>query len=181
MNTNKTILFDRKGIYIVHQDTNKAPYIYRYESSLRDELQLFGRKIPNKKQVFTKTQNRILNEALHGLDYYSDSIKNKMNFKQKLAINSLHSRTTRYMNIWKQSIIVNEVDSILMNLFPNNKWITKLVNDTKEFTNEDLIDVTNMKTEVKFSELGIDRFKIVEELVRAKILPITFYNQQKIA
>jgi hypothetical protein len=178
MNTDKTILCDRKGIRIVHQDINKAPYRYFYESSLRDELQFFGRSLPKKQEKFTKAQNRILNEALHGLDYYSDNIKNKMSFKQKLSIESLHSRTTRYMNVWKHSIIVNEVDSILMKIFPNSKWINNLVNETKNFTNEDLIEITNMRSEVKFSELGIDRVKIAEELFRAKILPITFYDKK---
>ena len=176
MNNNKTINCTSTCISIMYTDTSKH-YTYPYQSALVDELQLFGRtnKLPIKKD-FNKEQSMLFKEAIHGLKLYSGDTISQMNFKRKLAIDSTHRRAVRVLNHWKQNLISDEVDNVLLSLFPKSKLVNQLIEKTKGFTSDEVVNYT------KFIELGINKFQIAEKLIEAKVLPITFFNKkQKIA
>ena len=85
--------------------------------------------------------------------------------KSKIIV--AYTRARRLLNRWKQEIINEQVDSFLINLFPNSPVVKQMVN-VKGYDD-------NLNTDyITFKELGISRQAIAEKLIQLGILPSNF-------
>ena len=180
-NPNKTSHCDEKNITVYYTDT-KHRYTLPYEPANIQDLQLYGNSFEGKtyqdkapslvyeNEVFSPYQNKLYREALHGLSIYSAEEIAVMPFKKKLQIENLHQRAKRILNEWKQTIVSKEVDNLLLSLFYKSTFLRKIIEHTKNYTDNDIICYQS------FAELRIYRMDIARKLVETGILPRVFFN-----
>ena len=88
---------------------------------------------------FNNLQNKLYKEALFGLSNYSQEDIKKLSYQEQNRINKIHRKTQSILNLWKQEICNNIVNSLMKSLFPKS-------NITKSFQEDfgDIVD-TNFK------------------------------------
>jgi dGTP triphosphohydrolase len=88
-----------------------------------------------------------------------------MSFKEKLRIENIHKKAQRILNEWKQTIVSQQVDQLLLALFPKSPFLKKIVEKTKDYT------TNTIKNHHSFSELNITKTDIIKKLIEKKIIP----------
>jgi hypothetical protein len=180
-NPNKTFHCNAKSITVYYTDSKKH-FISSYHSEKVNNLQIHGNSPCSKgyqddqsfhqiENLFTPYQNKLYREAMHGLSIYTGQEIEAMSFKEKLRIEHLHKKAQRILNEWKQSIVSQQVDQLLLTLFPKSPFLKKeIIDRTKDYTNN---TITNHHS---FSELNITRIDIIRKLIEKKILPEVSHN-----
>lgn len=117
-NPHKTVCAGTEGIVISFRDANKHRFI-SYDNSLVDEIQTTGKvKYQDIEQpLFNKTQQELYAETVYGLSYYSDKDVKKMSKTKKFRVITRYSKAQRVLNRWKQEIVYEKVDKLLLTFF----------------------------------------------------------------
>jgi hypothetical protein len=119
---------------------------------------------------FNNFQNKLYKEALFGLSNYSQDEIKKLNYQEQNRITKIHRKTQTVLNLWKQELCNNIVNSMLKCLFPKSKVTKELVED---FGN--IVD-PSFKNFLTFKQLGISKKQIVDKLILKEVLPLNFYK-----
>jgi len=172
MNPNKTISASATGVLICYADSQKHQWMY-YDNKTNPNNKHYPAKGVSKYQQlefksFNKTQQQLYNQVVYGLSSYSESELAELSPAKKRKITDLFNKTQILLNLWKQEIINESVNSFLSKMFPNSRVVKDLA---------EMKDVDNkIKNKMSFKELKITRVMIATRLVEAKILPVNFFN-----
>ena len=127
------------------------------------------------KDYYNKHQNFLYNRALYGLSIYLlDEVVLMPPDKRKRII-TLHKKTQKVLNLWKQEIVNVLANKLFTDIFPNTE-ITKCLVEYYG-TEGDPEYVNNMS----FKMLKISKEQIISKLIESKILPKNFneLNQEE--
>jgi hypothetical protein len=127
------------------------------------------------KDYYNKHQNFLYNRALYGLSIYLlDEVVLMPPDKRKRII-TLHKKTQKVLNLWKQEIVNVLANKLFTDIFPNTE-ITKCLVEYYG-TEGDPEYVNNMS----FKMLKISKEQIISKLIEKKILPKNFneLNQEE--
>lgn len=164
-NQNKTISVNSNGIVISYTDSNKHRFI-RFEK--QDKYRLMSAKYQEiEKPVFNEKQQRIYSEALYGLTIYPDSMVQKMPKNIVVKIATRAEIVQRVINRWKQEIVNDKVDSLLLALFPKSPIVKQMVNIPAD---------DSVKCKMSFKDVGLNQEKIAKKLVSLNLLPQNFFE-----
>jgi hypothetical protein len=122
------------------------------------------------KPVFNKTQQRLYSEALYGTKLYTQEEIQKMPKSRVLQIIDICYKAQKFINRWKQEIVSEKVDNLLLSLFPKSS-IVKAFADVKGYDD-------TLKMNYSFKDLGLDQTKIADKLISWSLLPKNFYELQ---
>lgn len=169
INPHKTVSAGSKGIIISFRDANKHRFM-PYENLHVEEIQQKGSvKYQSLEQPpFNKIQQTLYAEAVYGLSYYSNADVEKMSKSKKLRLLTKYAKAQRILNKWKQEIVYEKVDSLLLALFPDSP-ITKALVETKGH------DRSSKETH-SFKELGLSQQDVANKLIEVKLLPDNFFQ-----
>lgn len=144
-----------------------------YDGKLSD-YQLFGNRqhgyVEYEKDEFNAYQNFLYKRALFGLSVYSAEELSIMHGDKKKRVFKVHTRTQKVLNLWKQEMVNNMVNSIFNDLFHHSKFAREMVEKFGTETDQSYI------SDVDFKSLGVEKKQIVSKLIREKILPVNFYE-----
>jgi hypothetical protein len=169
INPHKTVTANSKGIIISFRDVNKHRFI-SYENLPVEENQSRDSKVSQQMEqpVFNKIQQKLYAEAVYGLSYYTEDEVQKMPKSKKIFLLSRYAKTQRILNRWKQEIVYERVDKLLLALFPNSP-ITKQLVETKGYDRE-------FHETHSFKELGLNQKDIAVKLIEVNLLPQNFFE-----
>lgn len=169
-NPHKTVSASSKGIIISFRDANKHMFLSYEKNPVLEDIQLNGHKQYQQleRPVFNKLQQVLYAEAVYGLNYFPTDQVEQMSKSRKLRIMTKYAKTQRILNRWKQEIVHEKVDNLLLALFPNSP-VTKALVDTKGYDRE-------VKETHSFKELGISQQDIADKLIELCLLPKNFYQ-----
>lgn len=172
MNTNKTYTFNQSGLTVHYTDTKRH---YSIPVNIIHNRPLFQNKTAFKKSErsssFTYQQERMYKVALTGIKAYTAHEIQRMNFRQKVRIHTIHSKSQRVLNLWKQELINNAANDFLLKLFPHSKLAQKMTSE--EYSKPD----PNVSSDIPLFELGITRQDVVNKLIEKGIYSKEdFYN-----
>lgn len=168
-NPHKTVSAGSKGIIISFRDANKHRFL-PYENAHVEEIQVKGQRKyqPLEQPAFNKIQQQLYAEAVYGLGHFSEQEVAEMSKSKKLRVLAKYAKAQRILNRWKQEIIFEKVDSLLMALFPDSP-ITKVLVDTKGHDR-------NQRESHSFKELGLTQQDVASKLIEVKLLPENFFQ-----
>lgn len=166
INPHKTVTANSKGIIICFGDANKhmfSPYENRVvvENQAKKSQDL-------DKPAFNKLQQKLYAETVYGLGYYSQEAVKEMSKAKRQRVLAKYAKAQRILNRWKQEIVYERVDRLLLELFPNSP-ITKILVDAKGYDRE------NRETH-SFKELGLKQEDVAKKLMDANLLPKNFFQ-----
>lgn len=168
-NPHKTVSASSKGIIISFRDANKHKFL-PYENSVLEDIQINGHK--NYQQLeqpaFNKLQQKLYAEAVYGLSFYTTEQVEQMSKSKKLRVMAKYAKAQRILNRWKQEIVHDKVDALLLALFPKSP-ITKILVDVKGYDRQS-------RESHSFKELGLSQTDIADKLIEVNLLPENFYQ-----
>jgi hypothetical protein len=141
----------------------------KYESTYVKNVQLKGTvKYQQVDALYlSPKQKNLYSRLLHGFKIFSSEEFKSLSASSKKTILINYTKAQRILNRWKQDIVYNNVDSFLLSLFPNSRF----VKDMKSVDGY-LNDENNMS----FKELGINQQNIIDKFIEVKLLPKNFYQ-----
>jgi hypothetical protein len=165
-NPNKTVSACAKGMVISFTDSNKHHFV-KFDKQNKKPVH---RKHYQETEapVFNNKQQKMYLEALYGLSVYPQEMVNRMPRNVVMKIITRCEIVQKVINRWKQEIVNQRVDRLLLNLFPKSPIVKAMV-DVKGYDD-------TIKTRVSFKDLGVDEYKIARKLVDEKLLPQNFFN-----
>lgn len=168
-NPHKTVSASSKGIIISFRDANKHMFL-PYENPVLEDIQLNGHKRYQQLEtpVFNSVQHKLYAEAVYGLSYFSTEQVEQMSKSKKLRVMAKYAKAQRILNRWKQEIVHEKVDSLLLALFPHSP-LTKTLVETKGYDRD-------TKETHSFKELGISQQDIASRLIEENLLPENFFQ-----
>lgn len=144
-----------------------------YEGELVD-YQVYGknhkRYIEYEQEIYSPQQNFLYRRALFGLSVYTKEELETMHFSKKQRIEKVHARTQNVLNLWKQSIVNNMVNTIFKDMFHHSILAKDLV---EKFGNQ--TDPTYI-SRIDFKSLGLSKKDIINKLLEEKLLPVNFHE-----
>jgi hypothetical protein len=171
MNSNKTVSANSKGIVISYGDVNKHMFTH-YESrySFINKIQVEGTSKYQHSETkhFTLLQQEMYNKIVYGFSAYTKEEIQQMSKTSKFNITVTYTKAHRILNRWKQELINEKIDSLLMKLFPNSP-IIKQMTAVKGYDD-------NLTVNTTFKDLGITREAIANKLMEYGFLPNNFYQ-----
>lgn len=162
---NKTISANSKGIIVSYTDNNKHMFV-------KFENQDVPRHMPAKyqqieKPLFNERQHKIYSEALYGLSIYPESIVRKMPKKILMKITTRTELVQKNINKWKQEIVNDRVDNLLLALFPKSPIVKQMVGIEAD---------DSIKCNFSFKKVGLNQEKIAKRLISLNLLPLNFFE-----
>lgn len=172
MNSDKTISANSKGIIVSYGDVNKHMFTH-YESrySFINKIQVEGTskyQQTSETKHFSFLQQEMYDKIVYGFSAYTREEVQGMSKSNRFRITSTYTKAHRLLNRWKQEIINQKMDSLLIKLFPNSPVI-------KQMVSVDGYD-DNLTVKTTFKELGITREAIANKLIEFGFLPTNFYQ-----
>ena len=164
-NPNKTVSASATGMVISFTDSNKHQFV-RFDKPTKPVYR--KRYQETEAPVFNNKQQKMYLEALYGLSVYPQEMVNKMPRNVVMRIITRYEIVQKVINRWKQEIVNQRVDRLLLNLFPKSPIVKAMV-DVKGYDD-------TIKTRVSFKDLGVDEYRIARKLVDEKLLPQNFFN-----
>ena len=138
------------------------------------DYQLYGKDrkvyVEYEKDAFSPEQNFLYKRALFGLSVYTEEELNVMHYDKKKRILKVHNRTQEVINLWKQTLVNNMVNSIFNSMFHHSNFAKGIVDKFGSETDPSYI------SKIDFKSLGISKKDIASKLVEEKILPANFYD-----
>lgn len=119
---------------------------------------------------FNNYQNKLYKQALFGISNYSQEEIKKLSYQEQNKIVKMNRKAQSVLNIWKQELCNNIINSLFKSLFPNSPV-------TKELTEEfgSVVDA-NYKNFLTFKQLGVSKKEIVIKLIKHDVLPKNFFE-----
>ena len=173
MNSEKTISANSKGIIISYGDVNKHMFTH-YESkySFINKIQIEGttkyQKISETKQ-FTFLQQEMYEKIVYGFAAYTKEELVSMSKTKKFSVTIAYTKAHRLLNRWKQEIINEQMNTLLVKIFPNSPIIKQMLSVNGY---DDNLDAKN----ILFKDLGISKQAIATKLIEFGFLPNNFYQ-----
>lgn len=173
INPNKAISANGKGIIIFYTDSWKSHNIYYDEQSILKPTQVEGNGTKKYQKVVVdnpnRTQKTLYNEAMYGLNNYTESQISKMTYVEKMRIKEIYDLTQYHLNIWKQQIVHNKIGSFMTTFFHKSKLAAEIAHFPKHINTWD-------KSPLTLRQLGIRKEMIEEKLINLGILPQNYYQ-----
>lgn len=119
---------------------------------------------------FNNYQNKLYKEALFGISNYSQEEIKKLSYQEQNRIVKANRKAQSVLNIWKQELCNDIINSLFKKLFPNSPVTKEL---TEEFGN--IVD-SNYKNFLTFKQLGVSKKEIVIKLIKNDVLPKNFFE-----
>ena len=163
-NSNKTISVNSRGMIISYTDSNKHMFV-KFKN--QDVPRRILKEQEIEKPIFSEKQQKMYSEALYGLSIYPETMVKKMPKKIVTKITVRCEIVQKIINRWKQEIVNNTVDDLLLSIFPNSPLVKSIVNMEADDT---------IKCKFTLKDLGMNQIKIAEKLVSLKLLPENFFN-----
>jgi len=92
---------------------------------------------------------------------------NKMPKRIMLRIITRCEAVQKVINRWKQEIVNEKMDNLLMNMFPKSPIVKQMVGIEADDT---------IKCNFSFKDLGLNQIKIAQKLVSLNLLPQNFFD-----
>ena len=119
---------------------------------------------------FNSYQNKLYKEALFGISNYTQEEIKKLSYQEQNRIVKANRKAQSVLNIWKQELCNNIINSLFKKLFPNSPVTKEL---TGEFGN--VVDAS-YKNFLTFKQLGVSKKEIVYKLIKHDVLPKNFFE-----
>lgn len=163
---NKTISVNSNGIVISYTDSNKHMFV-KFQN--RDVKVRHSREKVQEIEtpVFNEKQQKMYSEALYGLTIYPEAMVNKMPKRIMLRIITRCEAVQKVINRWKQEIVNEKMDNLLISMFPKSPIVKQMVGIEADDT---------VKCNFSFKDLGLNQMKIAEKLVSLNLLPQNFFD-----
>lgn len=169
VNLNKTICAKHNGIVISYRESHYKTSFTEYVTNVQQNGTTKYQKIEeNVDKTLNPLQEKLYRQAIYGLSIYTSEELNQLSKKEKTIIVTRQIKTQKVLNLWKQQLCNNMADKFLSTLFPNSKFVKRIVST-------DVVDesYTNM---FSFKDLKLDKLKIAQKLIDSDILPIDFFK-----
>jgi hypothetical protein len=171
MNSDKTISANSKGIIVSYGDVNKHMFTH-YESrySFINKIQVEGTSKYQHTETkhFSFLQQEMYNKIVYGFSAYTNDEIKKMSKSSRFSITVNYTKAHRLLNRWKQEIVNEKMNSLLIGLFPNSPIVKQMVS-VKGYDD-------NLTVKTTFKDLGISREAIANKLIEYGFLPTNFYQ-----
>lgn len=168
-NQNKTISCNSNGMVISYGDVNKHQYVGY--SPYVSKIQLEGTTKYQKVDVVLNPKQELMYQTLiYGFDIFTKEELSKMPERRKVNIKIGYTKAQRILQKWKQDMIFESLDSLLLSLFPKSSVVKSLVK-----TKGNSVDVPK-EDYITFKEVGISDRQIINKLIENNILPQNFYQ-----
>lgn len=145
---------------ILFQDLREAGEFAMREHSARKVTMQYDYTNLSSQQI------EVYEKLMRGLSLYTPQELWAMNSNKKKKIQAAHIKAKQILTVWKQELIVEKSNNILLSLFPNSSLVKEIVNE-KEIRTRDRIDLT-------FRQLNIKRSQILTKLGEHNLLPRNF-------
>lgn len=119
---------------------------------------------------YNSYQNFLYKRALFGLSIYNEEELIKMHNAKKKRIQSVHERSQRILNAWKQKLSHEITSKFLTQLFHHSKFVKDYAEKFAEEIDSDYI------SRIDFKSLGVTKRDIIDKLIEERILPHNFYQ-----
>jgi hypothetical protein len=123
---------------------------------------------------FNSYQNFLYKRVVHGLNIYNQEEISVMPDKKRTRILKNHRKAQRVLNLYKQEVVNKLTNSFFQKYFPSSPI-------TKALTGECNITDTEFVNTLDFKSLGITKDQIVDQLIKAKLLPANFHELKSIS
>jgi hypothetical protein len=176
-NEHKVVCANAHGFIVYFTDTEKHWFYHYSPQSLSKyaRRQLTGKyrqikKYPKREPVeFSPYQNRLYNDAVYGLRSYSLFQIRSMSWFEKKMIIETHQVAKKHLDVYKKKIICKEVDGFFASWLPFKNPIRQIFEKANGHSDIDLFSDFNLE------ELNFTNWDIANILIRAGILPATFF------
>lgn len=170
-NQEKAVSANSNGIVISFRDVNKHQFI-KYEIPYVKEVQLNGTvKYQKIEEVpFTPKQKELYLKVIYGFNGYTEKEMSWLPERVKAKISNRFVIAQRILNKWKQEILFEGLDGLLLSLFPHSKVIKQIIS-----TKGICLGISS-EDEISFKELGITKIQIAEKLIKHNLLPQDFFQ-----
>jgi hypothetical protein len=168
MNCEKTISATTHGIIVSYSDAKKHMFVGYERPKYVKKIQLEGTAKYQNIDNFTPSQRELFMSTVYGFSAFTKNEIEAMSKTKKFKIKVAYTKANRILNRWKQEIINEGIDSLLISLFSNSPVI-------KKFTAVKGYD-DNIICSISFKELGINKKQIANKLIEYGILPVNFYQ-----
>ena len=163
----KTLKIRSRGAVLIYGDSQRT---FNHQSySLVKHVQLYGhtRYQSFEKPLFNNVQQRLYSEAVYGLSLYNQEQLQHLPKSKKHEILVMFKKAQEILNVYKQQIVNQQVNSLFQKFFPKSSIATTIIS----------VDVDpSLKCKLPFKELGITQQMIANKLVEMGVLPINFYE-----
>lgn len=172
-NSEKTISANSKGITISYRDSNKHLFV-RYETPVYvKNIQVNGtvkyQKIVEENSFeFNPVQKNLYQKLIYGLPAYKPYELVNMTYAKKTEIIVKCNKANKLLNRWKQETINENIDSLLLKLFPKSSIVKQFVN-TKGYDD-------SLKCFFTPQQLNITKNMIIDRFMKENLLPSNFYE-----
>jgi hypothetical protein len=170
-NSDKTISANSKGIIISYGDVNKHMFSSYNRSEYVSKIQLEGTKKYQKIDVIVlnDVQKNLYHKIVYGFSACTKEELTAMSKSKKFKMTIAYTKAHRILNRWKQEVINENINSLLMKIFPNSPVVKQMVSVNGY---DDTIDCSH----IHFKDLGISRKQIINKLIEFELLPSNFYQ-----
>lgn len=171
-NSEKAISANSNGIIISYRDANKHQFM-KYETPAHvKKIQLKGtvkyQKIEEVK--LSPKQKDLYSKVVYGFKAYTiEEIKN-MSERKKINVTVTYTKAQRILRNWKQDLTFNNLDNLMLTIFPKSSIVKALCSTTGH------LDNVSKEDEISFKDLGINQNQILDKLIEFQLLPKNFYQ-----
>lgn len=170
INREKTVNASANGIIVSYTDAKKHMFVNYDRPKYVKKIQIEGtakyQTIENDK--FTAAQKELFMSTVYGFRYFTKDEIQAMSNTKKFKIKIAYTKANRILNRWKQEIINEGLDGLLLSLFPKSPVIKKFV-AVKGYDD-------NVISTISFKELGVTKKQIANKLIEYGVLPVNFYQ-----
>jgi hypothetical protein len=165
-NENKTVSVSATGITVFYTDSNKH-YFVKFEKTQKPVAKQKKQYLKTEESVFNNKQQKMYLEALYGLSIYPEEVIRKMPTTVVTKIISRCQIVQKTINRWKQEIVNEKVDNLLLALFPKSPVIKSIIGiEPDDF----------VKCKFSSKEVGLNQEKIAKRLISLNLLPVNFFD-----
>lgn len=165
----KTVSAVTNGMIISYSDAKKHKFV-KYVNDIQTKGTVKYQKI--QREEFTPLQEKIYSRTVLGFKAYTSKELSKMTEKQKLDIKLNFTLVHRMLKRWKQDLIFNSIDNLLLSLFPKSS-VAKAFANTKGYLQSNEIEEQDSLT---FKQLNVSKKRIADKLIEHNFLPQNFYQ-----
>lgn len=169
-NPNKVVTAGPNNFCISYTDSKKHHWM-KYESiqNTKDIQSKIPNRLYQEKLRLSPKQVKMYRLAVYGVEALTPEELTNISASESDNIRKTQSRTQRLINTWKQEIINNTVNNLLVSLFPHSKLINSFVQEGNFTSQKDI-------NPFSFKELGISQKMLIDKLVEWNVLPNNFYQ-----
>lgn len=131
---NKSITVTKDKMTVNYHDTKKHFTYYIGKDHPTREITLFGKSYKESKAGDAKTdfltpeQRELFNDLVYAPHTMSKSEINKLPLIKKYRVKVLSKQVEKVLTKWKNEIVYQKIDSLLLKLFPKSSLVKQIVN-----------------------------------------------------